>query len=162
MKKSSATVYLICGFIGAGKTTFAKKLEQKTGAVRITKDEWLISLFGHDPTIEHFEMYDNTICRLANDIAFEFIKRGVDVIIDDGFWIRKQRDEMREKIKHVGGKVILYYLPTPMEAMKKRVVNRNQRLSKDSFEISEVLFEKYQQYWEPPQADEEFILAELV
>ena len=37
-------VYLICGFIGAGKTTFSKKLETETGAVRITKDEWSISL----------------------------------------------------------------------------------------------------------------------
>jgi len=37
--KRQATVYLICGFIGAGKTTFAKMLEKKTGAVRIVKDE---------------------------------------------------------------------------------------------------------------------------
>jgi predicted kinase len=36
--KRKPIVYLICGFIGAGKTTFAKKLEEKTGAVRITKD----------------------------------------------------------------------------------------------------------------------------
>jgi len=41
--KTKPIVYVICGFIGAGKTTFAKKLEEKTGAVRITKDEWSIS-----------------------------------------------------------------------------------------------------------------------
>jgi predicted kinase len=40
--KTQPIVYIICGFIGAGKTTFAKKLEKKTGAVRITKDEWSI------------------------------------------------------------------------------------------------------------------------
>ena len=51
-----ATVYLICGFIGSGKTTFAKKLEKETGAIRITKDEWLISLFGHDPSIPNYEV----------------------------------------------------------------------------------------------------------
>ena len=49
--KRKPIMYVICGFIGAGKTTFAKKLEEKTGAVRITKDEWLIKLFGHDPSI---------------------------------------------------------------------------------------------------------------
>lgn len=54
MKKQS-TVYIICGFIGAGKTTLAKKLEAKTGAVRITKDEWSIRLIGHDPTIDGYE-----------------------------------------------------------------------------------------------------------
>ena len=42
--KIKPNVYLICGFIGAGKTTFAKKLEEKTGAVKITKDEWSIRL----------------------------------------------------------------------------------------------------------------------
>src|SRR5215211_6653017 len=47
-------VYLLCGFIGAGKTTFARKLEERTGAVRITKDEWLISLIGNDPTINGY------------------------------------------------------------------------------------------------------------
>ncbi len=50
--KRKPIVYLICGFIGAGKTTFAKKLEEKTGAVRITKDEWSIRLIGNDPTID--------------------------------------------------------------------------------------------------------------
>ena len=50
-----ATVYLLCGFIGAGKTTFARKLDERTGAVRITKDEWLIRLIGHDPTINGYD-----------------------------------------------------------------------------------------------------------
>ena len=40
--KAKPTVYVLCGFIGAGKTTFARELEARTGAVRITKDEWLV------------------------------------------------------------------------------------------------------------------------
>jgi deoxyadenosine/deoxycytidine kinase len=31
MNKRKPIVYLICGFIGAGKSTFSKKLEEKTG-----------------------------------------------------------------------------------------------------------------------------------
>jgi predicted ATPase len=50
--KSKATVYVLCGFIGAGKTTFAKQLEAQTGAVRITKDEWLIRIVGNEPAID--------------------------------------------------------------------------------------------------------------
>jgi predicted kinase len=61
MNKKKATIYLLCGFIGAGKSTFAKKLEAETGAVRVTKDEWSIRLIGNDPTIEGYAQWDNKI-----------------------------------------------------------------------------------------------------
>jgi len=35
MNKKQPIAYIICGFIGAGKTTFARKLEKETEAVRI-------------------------------------------------------------------------------------------------------------------------------
>ena len=31
--------HIVIGFIGSGKTTFARKLEKETGAVRFTKDQ---------------------------------------------------------------------------------------------------------------------------
>lgn len=66
--KRKPTVYLICGFIGAGKTTFAKKLEEKTGAVRIVKDEWSIRLIGNDPTIKGYAEWDRKIIDLSRDL----------------------------------------------------------------------------------------------
>ena len=150
---------MICGFIGAGKTTFAKKLEMKTGAERITKDEWLIKLFGHNPRIEGFEEYDEKMCKLSNDIAFNFVKRGVDVIIDDGFWGKEQRGEMKKRIEKAGAKATLYYVKCPVEVMKERVVHRSNNLTEDTFEIDEKLFDKYVKYWEPPSEDEDYILA---
>src|SRR5438128_1902118 len=92
--KRKPIVYLICGFIGAGKTTFAKKLEEKTGAVRITKDEWSIRLVGNDPTIDGYEEWDHKICGLSRDVAFQLAEKGIDVIIDEGFWEKEQRDEI--------------------------------------------------------------------
>lgn len=159
-KDKKPVVYMICGFIGAGKTTFAKKLEMKTGAIRITKDEWLIKLFGHNPRIKGFEEYDEKICELSNNIAFKFVEHGLNVIIDDGFWVKKQREEMKKRIKKAGAKAVLYYVKCPMDVMKERVVNRSNNLTKDSFEIDEELFDSYVKYWEPPGKDEDYILAE--
>ena len=65
LMKPKATVYVLCGFIGAGKTTFAKKLAEQTGAVRITKDEWLIQMVGNDPTIDGYADYDSRMCAVA-------------------------------------------------------------------------------------------------
>ena len=95
--KFQATVYVLCGFIGAGKTTFAKQLEEQTGAVRITKDEWLIQLVGNDPTIDGYEGYDSRMCRLSRDGAFQLAPKGIDVIIDEGVWLREQRDTLRKR-----------------------------------------------------------------
>ncbi len=161
MKKTEtrATVYLICGFIGAGKSTFSKQLEDKTGAVRITKDNWSICLIGNDPTIDGYADWDSKIIGLSRDFAFYLAGKGIDVIMDEGFWARSERDEMKEKIEKIGAKCLLYYVECPIEVARKRVVGRNQNSKKDSFEISNEMFDGYLKYWEPPAADENFILA---
>ncbi len=157
--ESKPIVYLICGFIGAGKTTFAKKLEEKTGAVRITKDEWSIRLIGNDPTIDGYEEWDHKICGLSRDVAFQIAEKGIDVIIDEGFWAKEQRDEMRRRTDAIGAKAVMYYVETPIETIRERVVGRNSNLTKDSFNIGREILEGYLTYWQPPSEDEDYILA---
>ena len=36
-----ATLFIICGLPGAGKTTLAKKIEGSFSAVRISADDWM-------------------------------------------------------------------------------------------------------------------------
>jgi predicted kinase len=160
--KRKPIVYLICGFIGAGKTTFAKKLEEKTGAVRITKDEWSICLIGNDPTIDGYEEWDTKIIELSRDIAFQLAEKGIDVIIDEGFWAKEERDELRRKIDAIGAKAVMYYVDTPIETIRERVVGRNNNLTKDSFKISREMLDNYLKYWQPPREDEDYILASEV
>jgi predicted kinase len=157
--KRRPIVYIICGFIGAGKTTFAKKLEEKTGAVRITKDEWLIRLVGNDPLIDRFEEYNNKFCELSRDVAFQLVEKGIDVIIDEGFWAKEQRVELRRRIESIGAKEVLYYVEAPIETIRGRVAGRNNNLTKDSFKISREMLDNYLKYWQPPSEDEDYILA---
>jgi len=99
MNNKQPTAYLICGFIGAGKTTFARKLEKEKGAIRITKDEWIIKIFGNKITSDkNFEEYDKKVTELAKHIAFKILKAGKDVILDEGFWVKSQRDDIKKKI----------------------------------------------------------------
>jgi predicted kinase len=160
--KRKPIVYLICGFIGAGKTTFAKKLEEKTSAVRITKDEWSIRLIGNDPTIDGYEEWDTKIIELSRDVAFQLAEKGIDVIIDEGFWTKEQRDELRRKIDAIGAKAVLYYVETSIETIRDRVVGRNNNLTKESFKISREMLDNYLKYWQPPSEDEDYILASEV
>ncbi|MGA7670596.1 MAG: ATP-binding protein [Nitrolancea sp.] len=155
-------VYLICGFIGSGKTTFAKKLEEKTGAVRITKDQWSIRLIGNDPSIDGYAAWDRKIIGLSRDVAFYLTEKGIDVIIDEGFWAKEERDELKRKIAAVGAKAVIYYVNTPIETIRDRVVKRNSRLTVDSFKISRELLDQHLMSWEPPDEDEDYILASEV
>ena len=160
--KRKPIVYLICGFIGAGKTTFAKKLEEKTGAVRITKDEWSIRLIGNDPTIDGYEKWDHKIIGLSRDIAFYLAEKGIDVIMDEGFWAKEERDELKRKIDSIGAKAVMYYVDTPIEEIRERVVERNNNLTKESFKISREMLDNYLMHWQPPSEDEDYILVNEV
>jgi predicted kinase len=160
--KRKPIVYLICGFIGAGKTTFAKKLEEKTGAVRVTKDEWSIRFIGNDPTIDGYAEWDRKIIDLSRDFAFYLVGKGIDVIMDEGFWEKETRDEMRRRADAIGAKVVMYYLETPIETIRERVVGRNNNLTGDSFKISREMLDNYLKDWQPPTEDEDYILASEV
>lgn len=48
-KVKSPTVFMLHGFLGSGKTTFARHLEHKYTALRFTHDEWMQQLYGIDP-----------------------------------------------------------------------------------------------------------------
>jgi predicted kinase len=160
--KRKPIVYIVCGFIGAGKTTFAKKLEKKTGAVRITKDEWSIALIGNDPTIDGYDEWDAKIIELSRDVAFHLVEKGIDVIIDEGFWEKEQRAKMKKRIEALGAKEVLYYLDTPIETIRERVVERNVSLTNESFKISTEMLDKYLKYWQAPGEDEDYVLASEV
>ena len=160
--KAKATVYLLCGFIGAGKTTFARKLEARTGAVRITKDEWLIRLVGNDPTIDGYADYDHRMTELSRDFAFQLVGNGIDVILDEGFWAKEERALMRRRIEEIGAEAVLYYLDTPIETIRERVARRSADPPNDSFRISDELLDSYLPYWQPPSEDEGYVLASEV
>ena len=160
MSKKQPTAYVICGFIGAGKTTFARKLEKETGAIRVTKDEWIIKIFGNKITSDkNFAVFDKNITGLARDFAFKILKAGKDVIIDEGFWVKSQRDDIKKKILQVGAKPIFYYVECSINKMKERVIDRSKNPPTDSFEINEEMFDKYLKYWEPPKKEEGILLA---
>ena len=160
MSNRQSIAYVICGFIGAGKTTFARRLEKQTGAIRVTKDEWIIKIFGNKITSDkNFAVFDKNITELARDIAFKILRAGKDVIIDEGFWVKSQRDDIKKKIINVGAKPIFYYVECSINKMKERVIDRSKNPPTDSFEINEEMFDKYLKYWEPPKKEEGILLA---
>ncbi|MGB3640569.1 MAG: ATP-binding protein [Rivularia sp. (in: cyanobacteria)] len=155
-----ANLHLIYGFAGAGKTTFARKLETEISAIRFTHDEWMVKLYGHNPQEEKFSDYYNRISDLIWNLTMQLLRLNQDVILDFGFWSRASRDEARNKAKIANAEVKLYFVTCSEEVMLLRVAKRNSNLPSDSLWIDENAFELFKQSYEALGDDENYIVIE--
>ena len=79
------TAHLIHGYLGAGKTTFARRLERNIPAIRFSHDEWMVRFYGNDPPIEHFADYCRRVYEQMEEIWPRCLELGLNVVLDFGF-----------------------------------------------------------------------------
>ena len=87
--QGAATMLLMVGLAGAGKTTLAKELAAAHRALRLTPDEWMIPLFGlcwREPLARGKR--DILEGRLIS-IALQALRLETSVVLDFGFWSRE-------------------------------------------------------------------------
>ncbi len=159
MAKNKTKLHIICGFVGAGKTTLAKKLEKQYKAIRFSTDEWMIELFNFKGDfgkkyIDSKKRSKEFIWKLSKKILL--LER--DVILDFGFWSKKERALFFKRAKQIGVEPILYYLDVPIEELKKRVNSRNKKLNKKTFNITKEWFNKWLPLFEEPKFSEKPII----
>jgi predicted kinase len=151
------TAHLVHGFLGSGKTTFSKELAERTGALRLSVDEWYLRLFATEPTYEYDRQHGMRLLDLLNDFWPALVARGVDVVLDFGFWRRSLRDEVRGRAAELGISTRLYQLDCPDEEALRRCLARNGTLG--TFLISRDGFDALKREFEPLGPDE---LCEVV
>ena len=88
------------------------------------------------------------------EIAQKVLSFGVDVILENGFWTRQERDKFRAGAKAVGAKTKLYYLAEPREELWARLEKRNRSLPKYSFPVKKKDLEKWAKSFEAPTEPE--------
>lgn len=152
------TVHLICGLPGAGKTTLAKEIEREQKALRFSLDEWLITLFGRyeitpDNHLAHVERV--LACRsMTWTMAERALNLGVDVILDDGFFLKEHRAEYKNLILNAGAQPKLYFVDVDAKMLLERLRNRNADLPTNNFAIENELMEYFFSLFEPPLQEE--------
>ena len=152
------TLHLMHGFIGSGKTTFAKQLERRTGALRLSHDEWMIAFHGTNPPGDTIARFEEQLTALLWRWAAAELKRGRDVILDYGFWSRTTRNEMRDKATNLGVEVKLYATHTSREDMLKRTLARTALMPAGALVIDESAFNILWPHYQPLEADEAAVL----
>jgi predicted kinase len=154
-----ATIHMIHGFLGSGKSTFARKLAAELGAERFSPDERMVELHGIDPPEERFAGFLSTIYETISQEWPKKIALNQDVVLDFGFWTRAQRDEVRRRAQAMTAGTKLYAVRCSEETARKRCRDRNKDLRGSLF-IADNTFEVLKKRFEPLARDEAFVLVD--
>ncbi|MDR2997668.1 MAG: ATP-binding protein [Microbacterium sp.] len=142
-------VVMICGPGGAGKTTYAKRLERE-GWIRLSFEVefWDRGI----TTIPSTEVVAEVAAELKARLL-RHVDAGDDVVLDFGFWFRRQRDEYRALLAPLGVVPETIYIATPLETILSRVGDRHGRQA-DDWPLTEQMAREYFERFEPPTPEE--------
>ncbi len=145
-------VIMTCGKICSGKSTYARKLREEYSAVILSVDEITLALFGTDAGEKHDEYVRKLETYLFGKSA-EIVGTGTNVILDWGFWTRKERDYARRFYTERGIACKLHYLSISDEEWEQRIKQRNADISAgriSAYYVDDGLKAKFATIFEPP------------
>lgn len=150
MSVGPATVYLIVGLPGSGKTTRAKELEASASALRLTPDEWQIALFGDQNPPDKRDLVEGKLVQLGMRAA----ELGTNVVFDFGFWGTDERSALRWIAGTVGARSQVVYLPIDLEEQRRRVTSRFATTPHQTFHMSDRELQLWRAQFQEPEDEE--------
>lgn len=151
-----AEVIMLCGKIASGKTTYANRLHKECGAVILSCDDLMLTLFDHCLGDKH----DDTVARCSrylNSLAEQIVRGGLDAVLDFGYWRKTERTAGKAYFTSRGISVSLHYLECEEETRIKRLEERNKALATAPgrvYLIDEELRKRLDFKFEPPSSEE--------
>ncbi len=119
-----AKIYLICGKLCSGKSTYAEKLRRAHKAVVLSVDEIMLALFGQDAGEKHDDYAKNTKGYLYEK-SLALVEAGVDVILDWGFGEKREREFARAFYSARNIPFEFHYIDVEPDEWHRRIEKRN-------------------------------------
>ena len=114
------TLYLVFGLPGAGKSTRARQLVERTGAVPFDPDEWVQRLGASLVDYEfRFRLQDQLL-----EHARRVLRAGASVVVEFGSWSREEREVIRHVAVSEGAATELHFVDAPLDELVRRVRER--------------------------------------
>ncbi len=149
-------VLIMCGKICSGKSTYAEKLKLENKAVILSIDELTLALFENQAG-EKLDFYVEKLKEYFLKKSLDIVEAGADVILDWGFWTKKERDYAREFYDSRNISYQFYYMNVGIDEWKKRILKRNQEIKREQLEaypIDKGLLSKVEKMFEEPDRKE--------
>ncbi|CCH12173.1 MULTISPECIES: AAA family ATPase [Stenotrophomonas] len=155
---AAPTLHLVCGKIGAGKSTLSQQLALKPRHVLISEDTWLAALYpGEIHSIADYLQRAATLRNVLADHLRALLQAGVSVVLDFPFNTPASRAWAREVFSPVGAAHQLHFLDIADEVCKARLRARN-ALGEHPFQASDEEFERITRHFVAPAAEERFVV----
>lgn len=148
-----ATLYLMVGYPGAGKTTISQYISELTGAEHIWVDHERHKLFS-SPT--HSEHENRELYNRLNIDTDHLLRDGISVIFDTSFNHYRDREYLRSIATKNNANTVVIWLTTSKELSKSRAMdaahaNHNRYMEP----MSPDEFERIAHNLEPPRPEEQ-------
>ena len=155
----AATLNVIFGPCGAGKTTYAHAFARREKAVAYILDEWMARLFGPDmPEPLQYDWMVERVGRCEAQIwatAAGVLAAGTSVILDIGLMRRADRARVKEIADGTGLTLQWHLVDAPQAVRRARVADRNTiRGEGFAIEVTPDMFDFIEGVYEPPGPDE--------
>ena len=152
-------IHLVCGSTGAGKTTYAGKLSRQLGAMPLSIDDWMVTLFSPDmPQPLDWTWIGERVARCERQIAATALRLGrlgVPSILDLGLLRADDRHRVAALATAAGLIVHLHFLDIDAAERWRRVDGRNAEKGETfRLTVTRPMFDFIETIWQPPAADE--------
>ena len=149
-----AEIVLCCGKVSSGKSTFARRLAAERGHFPFSADEWMRHFYGEPPEREVFDRQLGQCCEMIYRMAERLLVRGVDVVLDFGFWQRAERIAVRQRFEAAGHSCHLVYCAIAPAQQWAFLQQRQAQATLDHFRFDAEGIATLNAFFEPPGDDE--------
>lgn len=147
-------LHMVCGKIGAGKSTLTRQLAEAPATVLISEDTWLAALYPGE--IHELPDYVRCAGRLKKAMAEHVVAllgAGVSVVLDFPANTVANRQWMRGIFEAAGAAHRLHFLDVPDEICKARLRARNAS-GTHPFETTDAQFDLISSHFAAPSPEE--------
>ncbi|GAA1640992.1 AAA family ATPase [Actinoplanes couchii] len=154
--------YLLVGLTGSGKTTYATRVLEPAGVVRLSVDERVFARHGRYgvdyPEHTYFEREAPVVAEVrAETVAL--LSAGRDVVVDYGLWRRSERDDWRALAEQAGAEVRLLYFPVGRDELLRRLTARNRETHANALPVTAEALDAFHARFDVPVGEGEQVVA---
>ncbi len=154
MTSHPPVLHLLCGKIGAGKSTLAHTLADAPGSLLVSEDHWLARLYpGEQNSLEDYVRNAGRLRAAMEAHLVALLRAGMSLVLDFPANTPASRAWMRGLAEAAGCAHRLHWLDVPDAICLARLRQRNAE-GRHEFTVSDEEFAHFTRRFVPPGADE--------